>query len=136
MWGSSLVAQLVKNPPATQETACNAGDRGSIPGLRRSSGEGNGNPLWHSCLGNSMDRRTWQATVYRVAKSRTRPSDFTFTFFQGSKHLLISWLQSPSAVILEPPKNKVSYCFHCFPIYLPRSDGTRCHNLSFLNIEL
>ena len=36
-----------------------------------------------------------------------------------SKHLLISWLLSPSAVILEPPKNKVCHCFHCFPIYLP-----------------
>ena len=33
------------------------------------------------------------------------------------------------------PKNKVSHCFHCFPIYLPWSDGTECHNLSFLNVE-
>ena len=41
------------------------------------------------------------------------------TFLPRSKHLLISWLQSPSAVILEPPKSKVSHCFHCFPIYLP-----------------
>ena len=40
------------------------------------------------------------------------------TFFRRSKHLLISWLQSPSAVILEPPES-ASYCFHCFPIYLP-----------------
>ena len=36
----------------------------------------------------------------------------------------------------EDPKNKVSHCFHYFPIYLPLSDGTRCHDLSFLNIEL
>ena len=50
--------------------------------------------------------------------------------------LLISWLQSPSAVILEPPQNKVWHCFHCFPIYLPWSDGTRCHDLRFLNVEL
>ena len=50
-----------------------------------------------------------------------------------NKHLLISWLQSPSTVILEPPKNKVS---HHFPIYLPWSDGTGCHDLSFLNTEL
>ena len=50
-----------------------------------------------------------------------------------SKHLLISWLQSPSAVILEP-KKIISHCFHCFPIYL-RSDGTRCHDLCFLNVE-
>ena len=52
------------------------------------------------------------------------------TFLPRSKHLLISWLKSPSAVILEPPKI-VSHCFHCFPIYLPWSDGTRCHDLSF-----
>ena len=56
-------------------------------------------------------------------------------FLPRSKCLLISWLQSPSAVILEPKKIKVCHCFHCFPIYLPWSDGTRCHNLSFLNVE-
>ena len=50
-------------------------------------------------------------------------SRLAIAFFPRSKHLLISWLQSPSAVILEPPKNKVSQCFHCFPIYLPWSDG-------------
>ena len=49
-----------------------------------------------------------------------------------SKRLLISWLQSPSAVILEPPKSKVSHCFHCFPIYFPWSDGTRCHHQMIL----
>ena len=57
-------------------------------------------------------------------------------FLPRSKHLLISWLQSPSAVILKPPKNKVSHCFYCFPIYLPWSDGTKYHDLSFLNVEL
>ena len=58
------------------------------------------------------------------------------TFLPRSKHLLISWLKSPSAVILEPPKNKVWHCFHCLPIYFPWSDGTRCHDISFLNVEL
>ena len=57
------------------------------------------------------------------------------TFLPRSKRLLISWLHSPSAVILEPEKI-VWRCFHCFPIYLPWSDGTRCHDLSFLNVEL
>ena len=52
-----------------------------------------------------------------------------------SKCLLISWLKSPSAVILEP-KKIVSHCFHRFLIYLPKSDGTGCHYLSFLNVEL
>ena len=50
------------------------------------------------------------------------PSRLVIAFLPSSKHFffLISWLQSPSAVILEaPPPNKVSHCFHCFPIYLP-----------------
>ena len=63
-------------------------------------------------------------------------SRFVIAFFPRSKHLLISWLQSSSAVILEPPQMKVSQCFHCFPIYLPWSDGTRCHDLHFMNVEL
>ena len=46
-------------------------------------------------------------------------SRLVITFLPRSKHLLISWLQSPYAVILEPPKNKVSHCFHCFSIYFP-----------------
>jgi len=52
-------------------------------------------------------------------------------FLSRSKHLLFSWLRSPSAVILEP-QNIVCHCFHCFPIYFPWSDGTKCHDLSFL----
>jgi len=63
-------------------------------------------------------------------------SRLVITFLSRSKRLLISWLQSPSAVILEPPQNKVWHCFHCFPIYFPWSDGTRCHDLCFLNVEL
>ena len=46
-------------------------------------------------------------------------SRLVITFLPRSKNLLISWLQSPSAVILEPPQNKVWHCFHCFPIYFP-----------------
>ena len=46
-------------------------------------------------------------------------SRLVITFLARSKCLFISWLQSPSAVILEPPQNKVSHCFHCFPIYFP-----------------
>ena len=57
-------------------------------------------------------------------------SRLVIAFLSRSKHLLISWLQSPSAVILEPPKIKSL----CLPIYLPLSDGTRCHDLSFLNV--
>ena len=52
-------------------SACNAGDLGSIPGLGRSPGEGNGNPLWYSCLKNPKNRGSWQVTVHMVAKSQT-----------------------------------------------------------------
>jgi hypothetical protein len=68
--GASQLAQWLKNPPA------NAGDTGnvdSIPQLGRSPGIRNGNPLWYSCLENSMDRETWRATVHWV----TKESDMT-----------------------------------------------------------
>ena len=63
-------------------------------------------------------------------------SRLVIAFLPRSKRLLISWLQSPSAVILEHPQNKVSHSFHCFSICLPWSEGTGCHDLSFLNVEL
>ena len=56
-----------------KESACQAGDPDSIPGERRSPGEGNGNPLQYSCLGNPMDRGAWWATVRGV----TKESDMT-----------------------------------------------------------
>ena len=59
-------------------------------------------------------------------------SRLVITFLPRSEHLLISWLQSSSAVILEPPKNKVWHCFYCFPNYFPGRDGTKCHDLRFL----
>ena len=62
-------------------------------------------------------------------------SRLVITFLPRSKCLLISWLQSPSAVILEPPKIN-SDTVSTVSIYLPWSDGTRCHDLSFLNVEL
>ena len=59
---------MVKNLPT------NAGDSGSIPGSGRSPGEGNDSPLQYSCLGNPMDRRTWQVIIHGVAKE-TQLSD-------------------------------------------------------------
>ena len=60
---------------AGKESACDVGDQGSILGFGRSLGEGNSNPLDHSCLENFMDRGAWQATVDEVAKSQTRLSN-------------------------------------------------------------
>ena len=57
------------------------------------------------------------------------------TFLLWSKRLLISWLQSPSTVILEPPRIKCDTVSTISPIYFPWTDGTRCHDLCFLNVE-
>ena len=62
-------------------------------------------------------------------------SRLVIAFLPRTKCLLISWLQSPSAVIVEPKKIK-SVTFHCFPIYLPWNDETGCYDLSFLNVDL
>ena len=58
-----------------KESACNVRDPGSIPGSGRTHGEGNGNTLHYSCLENSRDRESWQATVPGVEKSRIGLSD-------------------------------------------------------------
>ena len=65
---TELMALSIKNLPAIQETMCSAHDLGSIPGLGRSPGEANGNPLQSSCLENPMDRGAWWAMVHRVAR--------------------------------------------------------------------
>ena len=64
----------------------------------------------------ALTRRTFVGKLMSLLYNML--SRLVIIFLPRSKHLLISWLQSPSAVILEPPKNKASYCFHCFPIYL------------------
>ena len=59
----------------SKKSACNAGDAGSIPGSGRSPGEGNGNPLQYSCLGNPTDRGAQRAAVHGVTKSQTQLID-------------------------------------------------------------
>ena len=66
-------------------SARNAGDLGSIPGLGRSPGEGNGNPLQYPCLENPMDGGAWWATVHGVAESRTQLSDFTHSMLNETR---------------------------------------------------
>ena len=58
-----------------KESACSVGDLGSIPGLGRSPGGGNGNPLQYSCLENSTDREAWMATAHRISQSWTQLSN-------------------------------------------------------------
>ena len=78
-------------------------------------------------------RRTFVGKVMSLLLNML--SRLVITFLPRSKHLLISWIQSPSAVILESPKIKFLTVSIASPIYLPWSDGTRCHDLSFLNVE-
>ena len=67
-------------------SACDVRDLGSISGLGRFPGGGNGNPLQYSCMENPMDGGTWSAIVHGDAKSQTRLSDFTFTFTGKNTH--------------------------------------------------
>ena len=60
---------------SSKESVCNAGDSGLIPGLGRSPGKGNDNPLQYSCLENPMDRGAWWATVHGVAQSHTKATE-------------------------------------------------------------
>ena len=80
----------------------------------------------------TLTRQTFVGQVMFLFFNRL--SRLVITFLPRSKHLLISWLQSPSAVILET-KKIVCHCFHYLPTYLPWSDGTGCHDLRFLNVE-
>ena len=75
-------SSAVKNPPAN---AGDARDLSSIPELGRSPGEGNGNPLQYSGLGNPMDRGAWWATVQGVAKSRTQQRIHLYLYFRSKK---------------------------------------------------
>ena len=75
-WPPQSVWKVFPGSSDSKQSACNAGDLGLIPGLGRSPGEGNGNPLQYSCLGNPMDRGAWWATVHGVTESQTRLSYF------------------------------------------------------------
>ena len=70
-----IIVQKVSSSDS-KESTCNAGEQGAIPGSRRSSGEGNGNPLQYSCLENPMDRGAWQFTAHGVTKSQAQLSDY------------------------------------------------------------
>ena len=84
--------------------------------------------------GKTMALARWTFVGKIMSLLFNMPSKLVKAFLSRSKRLLISWLKSPSAVILEA-KKIVCHCFHCFPVYLPWDDGTECLGLSFLNVE-
>ena len=73
------------------QSACNAGDLGSISGLGRSPGEGNGHPLQYSCLENPMDWRAWWATVHRVSKESDKTERLHFHLTKVLSFLVCSF---------------------------------------------
>ena len=87
--------------------------------------------FWHSAFFTVQLSHPYMTTGKTIALTRwtfvgkvisllfNMLSRVVIIFLARSKRLLISWLQSPSAVILEPPQNKVCHCFHCLPIYFP-----------------
>ena len=83
--GASLVAQMVKNPPAMRETW------GSIPGLGRSPGGVHGNPLQYSCLGNPTDRGAWQAPWGHNELERTERLTLSLSVAHFSNHICLSF---------------------------------------------
>ena len=95
--------------------------------------------LWHSAFFMVQLSHPYMTTGKTIALTRwtfvskvmsllfNMPSRLVIAFLSRNKRLLISWLQSPSSVILELKKRK-PHSFHCFPIYLPWIDGTRCHD--------
>ena len=86
--------------------------------------------------GRTIDLTRWTFVGKVMSLLFNMLSRLVISFLSKREHLLISWLQSPSAVILESPQSKVCHYFHCFPIYLPWNVGTRCHDLSFLSVKL
>ena len=95
---ASLVAHRLKRLPAMWETWVQSLGREDSPG------EGNGDPLQYSCLENPMDRGTWWATVHGVTKSRTRLSDFIFTYTQSREVIYCG--------------KSTSFCFELFKKWL------------------
>ena len=98
-------------------------------------------PFYRAVLTLAHDYwKTTASTVWAFVGKVMSPlfntlSRFVIAFLPRSKSLLISWLQSPSTVILKPKKIK-SVSFHCFPNYSPWSEGTGCRDLSFLKVVL
>ena len=89
----------------------------------------------HMTTGKTIALTTWTSVDKVMSLLFNMLSRLVIAFLPRNKCLLISWLHSPSAVIFGAQINKVCHCFHCFSIYVPSTDGTRCHDLSFLNVE-
>ena len=134
---------LLSEPPGKpdgKESACNSGDPGSIPGSRRSSAEGNGNPLQYSCVENSMDRRAWRVTAHGIAKSGTQLSDYHYYYYQAyfcelTIHLFCLFLMDCLfhvdfyQLFINSLRTEIpflNFAFHFYCIFLPKRKFLKC----------
>ena len=129
---------VVKHLPTS---ARDAGDMGSVLGSRRSPGAGNSSPLQYSCLGNSMDRVAWRTTVHGIAKGYgsqisaawRRKRQPTPVFMLGKSH-------GPRSLVGYNPcgrkESDMTEQLLCVCVCVCVCDGTGCHDLRFLNVEL
>ena len=90
----------------------------------------------HMTIGETIALTRWTFVGIVMSLFFNTLSRLVMAFLPRSNGLFNFMVTVPSEVILEAPKNKVCYCFHCFLIYLPWSDGTACSDLTFLNVEL
>ena len=109
---------VVKNPLADAE---DVRDVGSVPGLGRSPGVGNGKPLQYSCLDNFVDRDAWQATVHGVTKNWTQLSDWALTR---------AWVSSKWHVLLRFYDLPASFIWHHFCVQLEKAIHSLAHLLN------
>ena len=121
-WSSCCPRDSQESSPAPQFKSISSSERSRFYGPALSSVH----DYWKNQLGLMQ---TFVGKVMSLLFNTL--SRFVIAFLPRSRCLLISGLQSPSAVILEPKKIKMCYCFHFFTIYFPWSDGTRCHGLHF-----
>ena len=110
--GGFAGSSVVRNPPANAEAR---EDTGSIPGLGRSPGEGNGNPLQYSCLENPMKRGAWWATVHGVVKSWRRLSDWAHMHASSWKLVAFTYFYQLGIWILISLKfQRLAFCWQCW----------------------
>ena len=105
-----------------KESTCNAGDLPSVPGLGRSPGGGNGNPLQFSCLRNPMDRGAWQATACGVTKSQARLTEHTHNGLYMTRDTALLSLYSPEWPQL-PCLTAATRCSSFSPLSKPRAQS-------------
>ena len=139
-WKREMILHTLDFRLDGKASAYNVGDLGSIPGLGRSPGQGNGNPLQYSCLENPMDRGAWQATVPEVTKSQTQLSDFTHSLALFTPKIIAHLEESTNIKAVKKGQKKSFLVFQRLTVLIPwnlESEPARKakYKLSFQNLK-